>query len=61
MESWGKVVYQEIVEPERIVYTDAFSDAVGNITEGMPQTLITLTFLEAIRPRDMSSSSHYQN
>jgi uncharacterized protein YndB with AHSA1/START domain len=46
MESWGKAVYHEIVEPERIVYTDAFSDAEGNITEGMPQTLITLTFLE---------------
>jgi uncharacterized protein YndB with AHSA1/START domain len=46
MESWGKVVYQEIIEPERIVYTDAFSDAEGNIIEDMPQTLVTLTFLE---------------
>jgi uncharacterized protein YndB with AHSA1/START domain len=45
-ESWGKAVYHEIVEPERIVYTDAFSDAEGNIIEGMPQTLITMTFVE---------------
>jgi uncharacterized protein YndB with AHSA1/START domain len=45
-ESWGKAVYHEIIEPERIVYTDAFSDAEGNIIEGMPQTLITMTFVE---------------
>lgn len=37
-ESWVKVVFSEIVEPERIVYTDAFSDAEGNVDEEMPQT-----------------------
>jgi uncharacterized protein YndB with AHSA1/START domain len=45
-ESWGKAVFHEIVEPERIVYVDSFSDAEGNIVEGMPETLITLTFVE---------------
>jgi uncharacterized protein YndB with AHSA1/START domain len=30
-ESCGKAVYREIVEPERIVYTDAFVDAEGNV------------------------------
>ncbi|QWU16117.1 Uncharacterized conserved protein YndB, AHSA1/START domain [Paenibacillus sophorae] len=46
MESWGKAVYQDIVEPEKIVYTDYFSDAEGNITEGMPASDITMEFIE---------------
>lgn len=45
-ESWGRTVYREIVEPERIVSVDSFSDAEGNIVAGMPEMLITLTFEE---------------
>lgn len=45
-ESWGKAVYQEIVEAEKIVYIDYFSDAEGNEAEGMPATQVTMTFLE---------------
>ncbi len=45
-ESWGKGVYQEIVEAEKIVYVDYFSDAEGNEAEGMPSTQCTLTFVE---------------
>jgi uncharacterized protein YndB with AHSA1/START domain len=43
-ESWGRAVYREIVEPERIVYKDSFSDAEGNTAEGMPEMVITVTF-----------------
>jgi uncharacterized protein YndB with AHSA1/START domain len=52
---WGIGVYREIVEPERIVYTDAFADAEGNPVPpahyGMssghpPETLVTVTFAE---------------
>lgn len=43
-ESWGKAVYQEIVEPDRIVYTDYFSDKDGDINEEMPGTKITMIF-----------------
>lgn len=46
MESWGKAVFREIEAPERIVYVDYFSDAEGNEAEGMPETLVTLTFEE---------------
>ena len=46
MESWGRTVFREIVEPERIVYVDAFSDAAGNVAEGMPEIAITVTFTE---------------
>jgi len=43
-ESWGKVVFREIVAPERIVYIDAFSDAEGNVNEDMPVALVTMEF-----------------
>ncbi|TBL68221.1 SRPBCC domain-containing protein [Paenibacillus thalictri] len=46
MESWGKAVYHEIVEPERIVYVDYFSDENGNEAEDMPETLIAMEFIE---------------
>lgn len=45
-QSCGKAVYQEIIAPERIVYTDAFADADGNVLEGMPEMLITVEFAE---------------
>ena len=52
---WGKGVYREIVEPERIVYIDAFADAQGNtvsptyygMSEDHPmETQVTVTFDE---------------
>lgn len=46
MESWGKGVYKEIVEPEKIVYTDYFSDAEGNVDDAMPATEATLEFID---------------
>jgi uncharacterized protein YndB with AHSA1/START domain len=46
MESWGKAVYGEIVEPEKIVYTDFFSDAEGNVNEELPSTEVTLLFVD---------------
>ncbi|WP_405155586.1 SRPBCC domain-containing protein [Paenibacillus sp. FSL K6-0108] len=46
MESWGKAVYKEIVEPERIVYTDYFSDAEGNTDESLPSTEVTMQFID---------------
>jgi uncharacterized protein YndB with AHSA1/START domain len=45
-ESWGKSVYHEIVQPERIVYTDYFSDKDGNQNEKAPSPLVTLTFVD---------------
>jgi uncharacterized protein YndB with AHSA1/START domain len=45
-ESWGKAVYQDIVQDEKIVYVDYFSDAEGNEAPGMPSTISILTFEE---------------
>ncbi|MBP0723644.1 SRPBCC domain-containing protein [Bacillus sp. RG28] len=46
MESWGKGVYKEIIEPEKIVYTDYFSDSEGNMNDSMPSTNITMEFID---------------
>ncbi|WP_099156904.1 SRPBCC domain-containing protein [Virgibacillus ndiopensis] len=45
-ESWGKTVYHEITEPEKIVYTDMFLDPEGNTNDNMPEILATMTYLE---------------
>lgn len=45
-ESWGKAVFREIIVPEKIVYSDTFSDEEGNTDEEMPEILVTITFIE---------------
>lgn len=45
-ESWGLTTYREIVEGERIVYTDAFSNSEATVAEGMPQMEITVEFAD---------------
>jgi len=44
-ESWGKAIYKEIREPEKIVYEDYFSDKDGKINNEMPGMLITVEFI----------------
>ena len=56
-ESWGKTIYREIVEPERIVYSDAFSDAEGNVVEGMPEMMVTVQFTEVDGKTKLTSST----
>ncbi|AJY75352.1 SRPBCC domain-containing protein [Paenibacillus beijingensis] len=58
-ESWGKAVYQEIIEAEKIVYVDYFSDAEGNEAEGMPSTLVTMTFEEHEGKTKLVSEAYY--
>ena len=43
-EAWGRMVYQEVVAPERLVYRDAFSNEQGDMIP--PESLSTLLFLE---------------
>ncbi len=54
-EYWGKGVYREIIEFERIVYVDSFSDPEGNtvspaiygMSESHPlETVVTVAFVE---------------
>lgn len=45
-ESWGKAVYHEVKPPERLKYTDTFADAEGNAIVDMPETLVTIDFVD---------------
>jgi uncharacterized protein YndB with AHSA1/START domain len=45
-EACGRATYREIIEPERIVYTDAIADAAGNVLAEMPEMLVSLIFAE---------------
>lgn len=58
-ESWGKAVYQEIVEVEKIVYVDYFSDAEGNEKEEMPSCKVTITFVEHEGKTKLVSRAQY--
>lgn len=44
--SCGKAVYQEIRKPEKIVYTDYFTDEEGTVNEEMPAVQNTVTFAD---------------
>lgn len=59
MESWGKAIYHEIVEPEKIVYTDYFSDADGNNNESMPSARVTMQFIDMGATTKLVSRGEY--
>lgn len=59
MESCGKQVYKDIVEPEKIVYTDYFTDAEGNENDAMPATEGTLEFIDLGGKTRLVSRSEY--
>jgi uncharacterized protein YndB with AHSA1/START domain len=43
---WARSVYNEIVPPEKLVYTSTFADEHANPIAGMPEHLTTMTFTE---------------
>ncbi|MFD2331061.1 SRPBCC domain-containing protein [Cohnella sp. GCM10020058] len=62
MESWGKGVYKEIVEGEKLVYVDYFSDAEGGTNDALPSTEVTMVFIdEAGGKTRLISSSEYES
>jgi uncharacterized protein YndB with AHSA1/START domain len=60
-ESWGKAVFQEIIIPEKIVYTDTFSDEQGNIIEEMPEILVTMSFIEQEGKTKLIARSQFES
>ncbi|MBX3061957.1 MAG: SRPBCC family protein [Anaerolineae bacterium] len=58
-ESWGKALYHEIVVPERIVYTDYFSDAAGTLSDQMPAATTTMSFIEVDGKTKVTGRSEY--
>lgn len=58
-EFWSKAVYHEIVVPEKIVWSDAFCDAEGNVNTEMPQGKATVTFTEVDGVTTARTEIHY--
>jgi uncharacterized protein YndB with AHSA1/START domain len=61
MESWGKGVYKEIIESEKIIYVDSFSDAEGNTNDAMPSTHITLEFIDLNGKTKLINRAEYES
>lgn len=59
-ESWGLAVFQEIKRPDKIVWTDHFSDKDGTINEDMPPSLNTAEFVEENGMTTIISRSKYK-
>jgi uncharacterized protein YndB with AHSA1/START domain len=59
-ESWGKAVFEEIDEPEKIVYRDSFADANGNINNAMPTGTTTIEFHEVDGKTRLVSRTKYE-
>lgn len=58
-EAWGKAVYEEIDEPNRIVYQDYFTDAEGTIDDTLPMGTVTVTFDEKDGKTTITSAGEY--
>lgn len=59
VESWGLGLYDEIEAPERLVYTDYFSDADGEINSEMPSSQTILSFEDVAGGTRVVSRSVY--
>ncbi|WP_428194442.1 SRPBCC domain-containing protein [Deinococcus saxicola] len=59
MESWGLAIYDEIVAPERLVYTDYFSDAEEAMNTDLPTSQTTLIFVDLGDSTQIISCSMY--
>ena len=44
-ESWGKAIYQEIDQPDKLVYKNYFTDSNGTVNEEMPEMRVTVEFI----------------
>jgi uncharacterized protein YndB with AHSA1/START domain len=58
-ESWGLATYREIVDEQRLVYYDAFSDSEGNENTEMPGMVITMEFSERNGKTTVRSSTEF--
>lgn len=45
-ETWHKSVYREVIPNEKLVFTAALSDKEGNAIEGLPETTVSIKFVE---------------
>jgi uncharacterized protein YndB with AHSA1/START domain len=63
---WSTGTYREVVPPERLVYTDSFADAQGNVVPGsyygfpddFPREQVVTVTLEALGPNQTRLTLH---
>ncbi len=60
MEAWGRADYKEIVEPEKLVYVDAFCDSSGNIDPRLPSATVTMIFVDLGSKTKIVSTADYR-
>ncbi len=58
-ESWGKMVFKEIDAPNRLVYTDYFTDAEGNVDDSLPASDTVLEFVDLGGKTKLVSRTEY--
>ncbi len=58
---WARSVYNEIVPPEKLVYTSTFADEHANPIAGMPEHLTTVTFAEEASKTHVSAHVQFAN
>ena len=56
-ESWGIAFYKEIIKPEKIVYSDAFSDKEGAVNSDMPVFDTIILFEEFVNKTKITMNS----
>lgn len=60
-QAWGKAIYDEIDQPNKITYRDYFSDADGTIDESLPAGTITILFNEVDGKTTVTSIGTYES
>ena len=60
-QAWGKAIYDEIDEPNKIVYRDYFSDAEGTLNESLPVGKTTISLDENDGKTTITSTGEYQS
>lgn len=55
--SWGKMVFDEVDAPQKLVYKDYFCDENGQVSTEMPVATITMEFVEQDGKTMVRSSS----
>ncbi|MEO5952019.1 MAG: SRPBCC domain-containing protein, partial [Chloroflexia bacterium] len=57
----GKSVYTEVLEPEKLVYNDYFTDEVGKVNETMPVLLVTVLFTAQSNKTKVTSIAEFES
>lgn len=56
----GKSVYSQVVAPEKLVYTDYFTDEDGKVNETMPVLQVTVLFTEQSNKTRVTSITEFE-